>query len=45
MRYMMLIYTDENAAAEMSPQEKEKVQIAHWDLMAEAKKQNAFRDA
>src|SRR3972149_4547314 len=45
MRYMMLIYTDENAAAEMSPQEKEKVQIAHGDLMAEAKKQNAFRAA
>ena len=45
MRYMFLIYTDESAAAEMSPQEKEKVQTAHWNLMDEAKERGVFRIA
>lgn len=45
MRYMLLIYTDETAAADMSRQEKEKIQAAHWAVMDEATQRGVFRGA
>lgn len=45
MRYMLLIYTDETAAADMSRQEKEKIQAAHWAVMDEATQRGVFRAA
>jgi len=45
MRYMLLIYADEGAAAEMSPREKEQIQAAHWAVMDEATQRGVFRGA
>ena len=42
---MLLIYTDETAAADMSRQEKEKIQAAHWAVMDEATQRGVFRGA
>lgn len=36
MRYMLLIYTNENAEAQRSPEEVEAVKAGHWAVMSEA---------
>ena len=45
MRYMMLIYTQENAAERMSPEEMENVKSAHWAVMVEARQKGIFQGA
>ena len=45
MRYMMLIYTQENAAERMSPEEMENVKATHWTVMDEARQKGIFQGA
>ena len=45
MRYMMLIYTQENAAERMSPEEMESVKATHWSVMQEAREKGIFQGA
>jgi hypothetical protein len=45
MRYMMLIYTQENAAERMSHEEVEGVKATHWAVMQEAREKGIFQGA
>jgi hypothetical protein len=45
MRYMLLIYTKEEAFANSSPEEREKVAGGHWAVMEEAMAKGVFRGA
>ena len=44
MRYMLLIYTNENAE-QRSPEAEQKVVADHWAVMDEASRQGVFRAA
>ncbi len=45
MRYMMLIYTQENAAERITPEEMENVKATHWSVMQEATQKGIFHGA
>lgn len=38
MRYMLLIYTREDAMAQRSPEETQKIMEAHWELMDDTRR-------
>jgi hypothetical protein len=45
MRYMLLIYTKEQAFADSSPEEKAMITNEHWAVMEEAMQKGVFRGA
>src|SRR5262250_1698936 len=45
MRYMLLLYTNENERAEVSQEEREKAKQAHWAVMDETRRLGIFRGA
>jgi len=45
MRYMLLLYTNENERAEVSQEEREKAKQAHWAVMDETTRLGIFRGA
>jgi hypothetical protein len=45
MRYMLLIYTKEDAAANMSQEEKDRIMAGHWAVMEDATKRGVFKGA
>src|SRR5215475_11867400 len=45
MRYMLLLYTNENDRATISQEEREKAKQAHWAVMDETTRLGIFRGA
>jgi hypothetical protein len=45
MRYMLLIYSNEQSAETSSPEEQERIGALHWAVMEETRRRGIFRAA
>jgi hypothetical protein len=45
MRYMLLIYSNENAEEKMSPEEADRIKAAHWTVMDETSRRGLLKGA